>query len=95
MTALELSATLELEPLIELQREVLTLKTDALDEYAAGELGGQEALSSLLVPLNATRDHIGDLILHVRDVVEERAQAEGRSATAVWTDAIDKPAHDE
>jgi TRAP-type uncharacterized transport system substrate-binding protein len=91
MTALELSATLELEPLVELQRELLTLKSNALDEYAAGELGGQAALSSLLEPLNATRDHIGDLILHVRGLLEEQAQAEGRSATAVWTAAIDKP----
>ncbi len=91
MTALELSATLELEPLVELQREILTLKSTALDEYAAGELGGQAALSSLLEPLNATRDHIGDLILHVRGLLEEQAQAEGRSATAVWSAAIDKP----
>ncbi len=95
MTTLELAATLELEPLVELQRAVLTLKTDALDAYAAGELGGQESLASLLVPLNATRDHIGDLILHVRDALEEQAQAEGRSATAVWTDAIDKPDRNE
>lgn len=91
MTTLELSATLELEPLVELQRELLTLKGKALDEYTDGELGGQAALSSLLEPLNATRDHIGDLILHVRGLLEEQAHAEGRSATAVWTDAIDKP----
>ncbi|HEV7731010.1 MAG TPA: hypothetical protein VGR62_02565 [Candidatus Binatia bacterium] len=91
MTGLELAATLELEPLVDLQREVLTLKGDALDGFASGELGNQAALSSLLMPLNATRDHIGDLILHVRDTIEEQAQAEGVSATELWTDAIDQP----
>ncbi len=91
MTGLELAATLELEPLVDLQREVLTLKGDALDGFASGELGNQAALSSLLMPLNATRDHIGDLILHVRDTIEDQAQAEGVSATELWTDAIDQP----
>ena len=91
VTALELAATLELEPLVDLQREVLTLKNDALERFAAGELGGQAALSDLLMPLNAARDHIGDLILHVRGTLEDQAQAEGRSATALWTDAIDQP----
>lgn len=91
MTALELAATLDLEPLVDLQREVLTLKGDVLERFAADELGDRAALGDLLVPLNATRDHIGDLILHVRTSIEDQAQAEGRSATALWTDAIDEP----
>lgn len=90
LTALELSATLALEPLVELQQEVLTLKGDVLERFAAGELGSRAALADLLVPLNASRDHIGDLLLHVRTSIEEQAQAEGRSATALWTDAIDQ-----
>lgn len=91
LTGLELSAELALEPLVDLQQEVLTLKSDVLERYSAGDLGDRAALGDLLVPLNATRDHIGDLLLHVRTSIEEQAQAEGRSATALWTDAIDQP----
>lgn len=86
----ELSATLALEPLVALQRELLELKSEALERFAAGELGGQAALSDLLEPLNAARDHIGELILHVRETLEERAETEGRSAKALWTEAIEK-----
>jgi hypothetical protein len=35
--------------------------------------------------------HISNLILHIRDNLEERADAEGRAATALWTEAIEKP----
>jgi TRAP-type uncharacterized transport system substrate-binding protein len=91
MAALELSATLELEPLAALQREVLELKTEALDRFAAGELDSQAVLTDLLTPLNAARDHIGNLLLHVRENIEEKAETEGRSAGALWTDAIDEP----
>jgi hypothetical protein len=56
-------------------------------------------LSDLLNPVNAARDHIGDLILHVRDNLEEQADEQGRSAQAVWAEAMrpddhspDKPA---
>ena len=91
LAALELAATLELEPLAELQRELLQLKSEALERFADGELGDQAALSDLLMPLNAARDHVGDLILHVRDNLEERADAEGRTAKALWSEAIAKP----
>jgi TRAP-type uncharacterized transport system substrate-binding protein len=91
IAALELSATLELEPLAELQRELLELKSEALDRFAEGDLGDQAALSDLLTPINAARDHIGNLILHIRDNLEERADAEGRAANALWSEAIAKP----
>jgi TRAP-type uncharacterized transport system substrate-binding protein len=91
IATLELSATLELEPLAELQRELLELKSEALDRFAAGDLGDQAALSDLLSPINAARDHIGGLILHIRDNIEQQADAEGRTATALWTEAIEKP----
>jgi TRAP-type uncharacterized transport system substrate-binding protein len=91
IAALELSATLELEPLAELQRELLELKSEALDRFAAGDLGDQAALSDLLSPINAARDHIGGLILHIRENLEEQADAEGRTATALWSEAIEKP----
>jgi TRAP-type uncharacterized transport system substrate-binding protein len=91
IAALELSATLQLEPLAELQRELLELKSEALDRFAAGDLGDQAAISDLLTPINAARDHIGSLILHIRENLEEQADAEGRTATALWTEAIEKP----
>lgn len=87
VATLELAATLELEPLIGLQRRVLELKSEALDRFASGELGNQGGLADLLASLNAARDHIGDLILHVRDNLEERAEVEGKAVTALWTDA--------
>ncbi len=91
IAALELSATLELEPLADLQRELLELKSEALDRFAAGDLGDQAALSDLLTPVNAARDHIGNLILHIRDNLEQQADAEGRTARALWSEAIAKP----
>lgn len=87
---LELGATLALEPLIDLQREVLQLKSEALERFAAGDLGGQAALSDLLGPLNGARNHIGELLLHVRDNLEDQAEAEGRKASALWTEELAK-----
>jgi hypothetical protein len=90
VAALELGATLELEPLAMLERELLQLKSEALERFAAGELGDHTALATLLTPLNAARAHIGDLILHVRENLEERAETEGRKAHTLWTEAIGK-----
>jgi TRAP-type uncharacterized transport system substrate-binding protein len=87
---LELGATLELEPLAALERDLLQLKSEALERFAAGELGDHTALGSLLTPLNSARAHIGELILHVRDNLEERAETEGRTAQTLWTEAIGK-----
>jgi hypothetical protein len=90
VAALELGATLELEPLVMLERELLQLKSEALERFASGELGDHTALSALLTPLNAARAHVGDLILYVRDNLEERAETEGRKAQTLWTEAIGK-----
>jgi hypothetical protein len=87
---LELAAELALEPLISLQRDLLQLKSEALARYASGELGNQATLTDLLVPLNAARDHVGALLLHVRDNLEEQAETQGRSAEAVWDEAADR-----
>jgi hypothetical protein len=85
---LELSETLELEPLNALQRDLLQLQSDALERFAAGELGGQATLSDLLAPLNAAREHVNDLLLHLRETLEERAETEGRSPRALWLEAV-------
>lgn len=86
---LELSASIDVERLIALQKELLQLKSEALERFAAGDLGDHTTLSSLLNLVNAAADHIGDLMLHCRDNLEEKAQAEGRSAEAVWTEATE------
>jgi len=87
---LELAATLKLDPLIDLQRELLTLKAEALDRFAAGDIGGQAALADLLAPMNTARDHIGELILHVREGIEGEAEAEGKTPQALWAEAMRK-----
>jgi TRAP-type uncharacterized transport system substrate-binding protein len=87
---LELAADLALDPLITLQREILRLKSDALARYSAGDLGSHATLTDLLVPLNGARDHLATLLLHVRENVEEQAEAEGREAHAVWEEAVER-----
>jgi hypothetical protein len=86
---LELSSSMELEALIVLQRDLLQLKSEALERFTQGELGG-ETLSELLVPVNAARDHVGELLLHVRENLEARAETQGRSAEALWVEAAEK-----
>ncbi|MCI0429444.1 MAG: hypothetical protein L0210_02725 [Rhodospirillales bacterium] len=87
---LELSASMALGPVISLQSDLLQLQSEALERYAAGELGSQATLSDLLAPVNAARNHVGDLLLHLREDIEETAQAEGRTAGAVWAEAVAK-----
>jgi len=87
---IELTSSHELRPLIALQRDLLQLQGEALERFAAGDLGGQGALSDLLAPVNAARDHVGDLLLHARENIEQSAQAEGRSPGAVWLEAVAK-----
>jgi hypothetical protein len=84
---IELGASLDLDPLIDVQRELLQVKSDALDHLTSGAIDDPAQLSSLLEPVDAARDHVGDLLLHVRAKLEERARREGRSATAVWNEA--------
>src|SRR6185369_7138572 len=88
ISELELSANLALEPLAELQREILQLKGDVLECVGTGELD-HAAVPLLLTPLNGARDHVGTLLLHVRDNIEDAAETQGRSAHALWTEAID------
>jgi TRAP-type uncharacterized transport system substrate-binding protein len=89
IATLELSASLELEPLAELRRELLQLKSEALERFAAGELGSHATITDLLTPINSARDQIAELILHVRENLEQQAEAEGRSADSLWTEAIE------
>jgi hypothetical protein len=81
---LELAAELELEPLIPLQRDVTRLKSEALARFSAGELEGRELMSGFLTHANDVRDYLARLILHVRQLLEQQADAEGRSVRTVW-----------
>ena len=65
---------------------------EALERFASGGINDQTAFGDVLTPLNAARDHIGNLILHVRAQLEEQAQTEGRTPQAVWAEATEKPA---
>ncbi len=87
---LELAAQLELEPLVEIHQALLRLKSDALTRFSEGALGSQASLIDLLSPLNAARDHVGNLLLHVRENLEGQARRQGRSAEAVWEEAIER-----
>ncbi len=82
----ELASELDLERLIGLQRELLELKRETLGRFASGEIEDHRALAELLAPVDVARDHVAALLLHVRERVAERADAEGKSAAAVWTE---------
>ena len=83
----ELSATLQLRPLLDLQFALGRLKAEALDKFATGELQGAEYLTGFLNHVNDTRAYLARLILHQREVIEDRALQEGRSARALWLEA--------
>jgi len=87
LAELELSSSLELETLISLQRDLLQLKSEALEHFATGALGSQTALVDLLSPINTARDHIGQLLLHVRETLEAKAEVEGRLPEELWEEA--------
>jgi len=82
----ELAATLDLDALIALQREILELKSEVLDRFTEGALD-DAALGGLLDSIRASREHVGELLLHVRSQLEEQAQVGGRASSAVWKEA--------
>jgi uncharacterized protein len=88
----ELAADLAVEPLMKLQRELLELKSEALGWFTSGAIAEPEALSDLLAPVNAARAHVGDLLLHAREAIEEQPAAERRTAREAWTDAAEHAA---
>jgi hypothetical protein len=87
---IELSSAIDLDDLIAIQRELLQVKSETLDRFTRGEIDGRTTLADLLVPIRALRDPVGELLLHVRDNLEEQARAEGRTAGAVWDEAAEK-----
>lgn len=84
LVELELDSEPDLDALIALQRALLELKREALDRFARGELGHHRALTELLAPVDDAREHVAALLLHVRERIEERATAEGRTVESLW-----------
>jgi TRAP-type uncharacterized transport system substrate-binding protein len=84
---IELGASLDLDTLIEVQRELLRLKSGVLDHLTSGAIDDPAQLSSLVDPIDTARDHVGDLLLHVRSELEDRARREGHAPSAVWNEA--------
>lgn len=84
LAELELSSSLELETLVELQRELLRLKSEALEHFASGALGSQSTLVDLLTPINSAREQLGQLLLHVRETLEAQADDGGCRTDELW-----------
>lgn len=86
---LELSANIDLESLVTLQQDLLTLKSRSLADFADGTLGNQSALFDLLSSINAAREHVGELLMHVRENLEDRAEQEGLQSEKIWAAAVE------
>jgi TRAP-type uncharacterized transport system substrate-binding protein len=88
--ALELSRepALNLAELLQLQDELARIKGVALEQFARGELDGEELMSGFLVHSSDTRDFLIRLILHQRDNLEDHARTQHRPAEALWNEAV-------
>ncbi len=80
--ALELEAAndCDVEQLVNLQRELGRLKTEALHRFTEGRLEGEALLSSFLAQVNDTRSYLTRLILHHRE--GHHREGHGRKAIA-------------
>jgi hypothetical protein len=67
LTEIELSANLDIPTLSSLQRELLELKSEALEKFSTGAIPSESTLVDLLGPINNARDHIARLLLCARE----------------------------
>jgi TRAP-type uncharacterized transport system substrate-binding protein len=86
----ELSAALDLPVLLELRRELVRLKQEALERFAAGELEGEALMSGFLTHVSDASTYLTRLILHQRDNLEDIARVQGRPAEALWDEAVSR-----
>ena len=84
----ELSAALDLPTLLNLRRELIRLKQEALGKFAARELEGEELMSGFLTHVSDTRGYLTRLILHQRDNLEEAARTQGRTPETLWNETV-------
>ncbi len=80
----ELSAQLDLAALIQSQRELAKIKSEAVGKFVAGELTGEGLINGFLALVNDTREGLTRLILHERSRIEERATLEQRDVDKIW-----------
>lgn len=83
----EFSPTPELPALLGLRRELMRLKQEALERFAAGDLEGEALVSGFLAHVNDTSAYLTRLILHQRENLEDAARSQGRTAAALWDEA--------
>jgi hypothetical protein len=86
----ELSAALDLPVLLELRRELVRLKQEALEKFAAGELEGEALMSGFFTHVSDASTYLSRLILHQRDNLEDAARIQGRAAEALWDEALSR-----
>lgn len=89
----EVKPQVDLPTLLDLRRELLALKNEALERFAAGQIEGEQLMSGFLTQVNDARDHLTRLILHERDNLEEIARDQGRDARTLWREATADEAH--
>lgn len=75
LAEIELSASLDIKKLRALQRELLELKSEALEQFSTGVIPSQSTLVDLLGPINNARDHIARLLVCVRETAQIDAEA--------------------
>jgi TRAP-type uncharacterized transport system substrate-binding protein len=85
---LELGAMLDLKELLRLQVELNRLKHEALHRFADGKLEGEALMSGFIAHVNDARNHLTRLILHERDNLEERAEAQKRAPEELWVETM-------
>jgi hypothetical protein len=86
----ELSAELDLPALVDLRRELVRVKQEALEKFAAGELEGEALMSGFLTHASDTSNYLTRLILHQRDNLEDAAHVQGRTAESLWDEAVNR-----
>ena len=85
--------TLDLAALLQLQDDLSSIKGEALERFADGELDGEELMSGFLAHASDARDFLMRLILHQRDNLEDNARAQRRPAEALWNEAVGELTH--
>ncbi len=80
----ELSASLDLVTLVQLQRELAELKAEAIRKFASGELEGEGMVHGFLALVNDSRNQLTRLILHERENIEQQAAQQQVDAQQIW-----------
>jgi TRAP transporter TAXI family solute receptor len=80
----ELSDSLDLATLVQLQRELAEIKTEAIRKFASGDLEGEGMVNGFLALVNDSRNQLTRLILHERENIEEQAAQLEIDAKQIW-----------